>query len=105
MTAAAVRLSSPEKCIMLAETVCGKSDVRPLSSKIAVSSGTVIVAEKSSLLHVRHGFRGCKAHLPDQFGLRFSRKECTPSRKSAVARMRAFSLTAATICRSNSAEE
>ncbi len=44
-------------------------------------------------------------HFPVHRGLRFSRNELTPSRKSAVVRMRAFSSTAAAICRSSSSEE
>lgn len=32
-----------------------------------------------------------RRYVPDQFGLRFSRNEARPSRKSAVERMRAFS--------------
>src|SRR5262249_8815232 len=38
-------------------------------------------------------------HLPLQTGLRFSRNEATPSRKSAVVRMRALSSMASAICR------
>src|SRR5438552_15669038 len=38
------------------------------------------------------------AHLPLQRGFRFSRNEVTPSRKSAVWRIWAFSCTACSIC-------
>src|SRR5437016_5761412 len=44
---------------------------------------------------------GGMAHLPVHIGLRFSRKELTPSLKSAVVRMRALSSTAAATCSSN----
>src|SRR6266536_2062699 len=43
------------------------------------------------------------AHWPVHFGLRFSRNDVMPSRKSAVARMPAFSWMAASICESSSA--
>src|SRR5882672_4946612 len=48
----------------------------------------------------RIGGRGRRllAHRPVHFGLRFSRNDVTPSRKSAVARIAAFSRTAASIC-------
>src|SRR5690349_13212869 len=39
-----------------------------------------------------------RAHWPLQRGLRFSRNEVMPSRKSAVVRMRALSCIAWTIC-------
>src|SRR5713101_1657538 len=42
-------------------------------------------------------------HRPVHFGLRFSRKEVIPSRKSALSRVPAFSRMAASICESSSA--
>src|SRR5579863_3654241 len=44
-----------------------------------------------------------RAHLPVHTGLRFSRNDEIPSRKSAVPRMAAFSFTAASILASSSA--
>ena len=43
-------------------------------------------------------------YFPVQRGVRFSRNEVTPSRKSAVVRIRAFSSTAAVISRSRLSE-
>src|SRR5208282_297102 len=43
------------------------------------------------------------AHRPVHFGLRFSRNDSMPSRKSALWRMPAFSRMAASICASSSA--
>src|ERR1017187_4860746 len=42
-------------------------------------------------------------HRPVHFGLRFSKNDVIPSRKSAVSRMPAFSRMAASICASSSA--
>src|SRR5450631_58583 len=42
-------------------------------------------------------------HRPVHFGLRFSRNDVMPSRKSALSRMPAFSRMAASICESSSA--
>src|SRR5579859_3419705 len=43
------------------------------------------------------------AHRPVHFGLRFSRNDVIPSRKSSLSRMPAFSRMAASICESRSA--
>src|ERR1019366_9438343 len=43
------------------------------------------------------------AHRPVHVGLRFSRNDSIPSRKSALSRMPAFSRIAASICESSSA--
>src|SRR5579862_5306551 len=43
------------------------------------------------------------SHRPVHFGLRFSRNDSMPSRKSSLSRIPAFSRTAASICESSSA--
>src|SRR5271165_4861838 len=67
---------------------------------------TAIVAQKRTAAADHEAWSFVRAaYFPVQHGLRFSRNELTPSRKSAVVRMRAFSSVAAAICRSSSAAE
>src|SRR4029079_1584183 len=51
--------------------------------------------------HADPDFAYAAAHCPLQLGLRFSRKDATPSWNSEVERMAAFSCTAVSICRSS----
>src|SRR5215467_5394065 len=51
----------------------------------------------ASRFHRSLGFCRHDSHCPLQSGLRFSRNELTPSRKSAVCRMRAFSSIARSV--------
>src|SRR5579884_3318578 len=53
------------------------------------------------IAHAEPAFSRNCAHLPLHFGLRFSRNEVMPSRKSSVVRMRALSITACETWRSS----
>src|SRR5664280_2059324 len=98
---------------MLEATLCGNRDVglfrsrlgcnlrpSPILSQVASAPGQSL-APGFEL----YGFaRISTIYFPVQRGFRFSRNELTPSRKSAVLRMRAFSSTAAAISRSRFSE-
>src|SRR5690242_18463583 len=54
-----------------------------------------------SVANANRNFADAAFHWPLQFGLRFSRKDATPSWNSGVVRIAAFSCTAVSICLSS----
>src|SRR5450631_1652941 len=71
----------------------------------SLSSAVIVPSLDSVPAFSRDTLASPELYRPVQRGFRFSKNELTPSRKSSVVRMRAFSSTASAICRSNSSDE